>query len=224
MTSIKGLSWRSTFEAILNKTEKIKKGHRVLIFSITILLLVGGFLYLVYIPKSDEINQVKQNIAKLKQDISRLKKMKRGLPKFKEKQIKIQKKFEKILELLPKEREIPDLLEQVSQLGVKSGLEMRHFKPEKEELQDIYVEIPVSIEVGGTYAEVALFFDRLKRMKRIVNVKAIRIIAKKELSAKMTLSSTQSETKFIVELIAKCTVRTYRLKNEADELKDKKKK
>jgi len=202
----------------------IKKGHRVLIFSITILLLVGGFLYLVYIPKSDEINQVKQNIAKLKQDISRLKKMKRGLPKFKEKQIKIQKKFEKILELLPKEREIPDLLEQVSQLGVKSGLEMRHFKPEKEELQDIYVEIPVSIEVGGTYAEVALFFDRLKRMKRIVNVKAIRIIAKKELSAKMTLSSTQSETKFIVELIAKCTVRTYRLKNEADELKDKKKK
>ena len=53
------------------------------------------------------------------------------------------------------------------------GLEVRRFQPLPEKAREYVAEVPVSLEVQGSYHEVALFFDRLSKMNRIVYVQDI---------------------------------------------------
>jgi type IV pilus assembly protein PilO len=77
--------------------------------------------------------------------------------------------------LLPETREIPELLTQISQLGLSAGLEFRLFKPEPERPADFYAEVPVSLAILGPFHDLARFFDHLSKLSRIVNVTDIKI-------------------------------------------------
>ena len=196
-------------EAILNTTQNIKKGRRILIFVGTLFLLGGAFFYFVYMPYSDEINRTEKEIAGLKQRIVLTKARAKNLAKFRDEYARVEKQFQEALKILPDKREIPSLLAGISQLGIDSKLQFRFFSPGKEELHDFYVKIPVFIEVGGKYRDVALFFDKVRRMDRIVNIMNISIKPKTPLST---------------DLVTKCRAITYRFKSKADEPKDKKEK
>ncbi|MCJ7685258.1 MAG: type 4a pilus biogenesis protein PilO [Desulfobacteraceae bacterium] len=192
-------------EAILNTTQKIKKGHRILILAGTLFLLGGSFFFLVYMPYSDEIYQLQEEISGLKQSIALTKVKIKNLAKFRAEHARVEKQFEEAVKILPDKREIPSLLAGITQLGINSKLQFRLFGPGKEAPQDFYVKIPVSIEVGGTYRDVALFFDKVRRMDRIVNIVDI------SMKPKIALST---------DLVTKCTAITYRFKTKADELKE----
>ena len=195
-------------EAIFKTTQKIKQGHRILILAGTLFLLGGAFFYFVYMPYSDEINQTEKEIAGLKQRIALTKERAKNLAKFRDEYARVEKQFQEALKILPDKREIPSLLAGISQLGIDSKLQFRLFSPGKEASQDFYVKIPVSIEIGGKYRDVALFFDKVRRMDRIVNIVNISMKPKAPLST---------------DLVTKCTAITYRFKTEAEQLKDKKK-
>jgi len=192
-------------EAILNTTQKMKKGHKILIFVGTLFLLGGAFFYFVYMPNTTEINRIEKEIAGLKQRIALTKARVKNLAKFRDEYARVEKQFQEALKILPDKREIPSLLAGISRLGIDSKLQFRLFRPGKEVPQDFYVKIPVSIEVGGTYRDVALFFDKVRRMDRIVNIVNISI------KPKIALST---------DLVTKCTAITYRFKTKADELKE----
>ena len=196
-------------EAVFNAGQKLKKGHRILIFAGTLFLLGGSFFYFVYMPNTAEINRIENEVAELKRQIVLTKARAKNLAKFREENARVDKQFQEALKMLPDKREIPSLLASISQLGIDSKLQFRLFTPGKEELQNFYVKIPVSIEVGGKYRDVALFFDKMRRMDRIVNIMNI---------------SMRPKTPLSTDLITKCTAITYRFKTKADELKDKKKK
>lgn len=193
----------------MDACEKIKTGHRLLIFVGTFLLLGGGFFWLAWLPITEEIRHTESEIADLKQKVNLAKIRAKQLADFKKEEARLDKEFSKAVRLLPHQREIPSLLSDVSELGVKSKLQFRLFSPGKEELKDFYVEIPVSIEVSGKYGDVALFFDRVRKMARIVNIVNISIVPKEELST---------------NLLTKCRAITYRFKTKADEEKEKAKK
>ena len=209
MPLTRGIGWRPAMEAVFNAGQRLKKGHRILIFAGTLFLLGGSFFYLVYMPYSEEINRIENEIGELKRQIVLTKARAKNLAKFREENARVEKQFQEALKMLPDKREIPSLLAGISQLRIDSKLQFRLFTPEKEELQDFYVKIPVSIEVGGKYRDVALFFDKVRRMDRIVNIMNI---------------SMKPKTPLSTDLIIKCTGITYRFKTEADEPKKVKKK
>jgi len=92
-------------------------------------------------------------------------------------------------------------LKGITQLGTDSQLEFRLFSPQKETPKDFYLEIPVSIEVSGSYHNVAMFFEKVGQMERIVNI----------LNVSMTPLKDRSTT-----LNTKCDAVTYRFKGETD--------
>jgi type IV pilus assembly protein PilO len=199
--------------AFFEKVEKLKMIHRILILVGTIVLLAGIFVALVYIPKSNEITRLNKEIAGLEKKINQAKIKARTLKKFEAEQVEVEAQFGEALKLLPNEREIPTLLRSITQLGSDANLEFRLFSPNKEKARDFYIEIPVSMEVSGTYHDVATFFDKVGRMKRIVNILDISMKPVKERSTNLT---------------TKCNAVTYRFKREVDEKteagKNKKKK
>jgi type IV pilus assembly protein PilO len=184
------------------KVEKLKMMHRVLILVGTIVLVAGIFAALVYIPKSKEITRLNKEIAGLEKKINQAKIKARTLKKFEAEQIEVEAQFREALNLLPNKREIPTLLRSITQLGSDAELEFLLFSPNKEKARDFYIEIPVSMEVSGTYHDVATFFDKVGRMKRIVNILDISMTPVKSRSTNLT---------------TKCNAVTYRFKRKVDE-------
>jgi hypothetical protein len=73
-------------------------------------------------------------------------------------------------ELLPEEKEMPDLLRQVTTAGSRSGVEFALFEPEAPVAHELYTDHPITVTVRGNYHQVGSFMGRLSNLERIVNV------------------------------------------------------
>jgi len=187
--------------ALFEKVEKIKMPIRIAILLGTLVLLAGLFVYFVYLPKTEEIAKTREEIAKLQQKLNQAVVRARALVKFEAEFAEVDAQFQEALKLLPNTKEIPSLLKSITQLGTDSQLEFLLFSPQKERAQDFFMEIPVSIEVSGTYHNVAVFFDRVGQMERIVNILNVSMTPQKERSTTLT---------------TRCDAVTYRFKGETD--------
>lgn len=195
-------------EAFFNKVETIKMPVRILIVIGTVVVLGGIFIWLVYMPKNEEIKKTKSQIASLQQKLNRAKVRARNLKKFEAEFARVDAQFTEALRLLPNKKEIPLLLKNITKLGTDSKLEFRRFRPLKEKVRDFYIEIPVSIEISGTYHDVAVFFDRVGRMDRIVNILNVSMKPVKGLST---------------TLVTKCDAVTYSFRGPSNASNAKKK-
>ena len=157
------------------KVAALTRVQRILVCVGTFLLLGGGDFYLIYMPKSGRIDELKQNYEDLQVKVAKAKAAARDLDKYQKQYQEAQGKFRLVLKLLPDKKEIPSLLEGISKSGRHSGLEFLLFQPEPEIPKGFYAEIPVKIEVVGGYHNLALFFDKVARLSRIVNISNVEI-------------------------------------------------
>ena len=187
--------------AFIEKVEKIKMPVRIAIVVGSMVLFAGLFVWLVYLPMNEEIAKMREEVAKLEQKLNQVIVRARAEKKLQAEYAEVDLQFQEALKLLPNTKEIPSLLKSVTQLGTDSQLEFRLFSPQREASRDFYMEIPVSIEVSGSYHNVAVFFDKVGQMERIVNI----------LNVSMTPVKDRSTT-----LNTKCDAVTYRFKGEID--------
>jgi type IV pilus assembly protein PilO len=184
-------------EALFKKIEMIKMQYRILILAGTVVLFIGLFIYLIYIPKTTEINNTNTSIEDINKQLNMAKIEQKKLPERRAEKEKVDAQFQEALKLLPNEKEIPALLTKLSELGNESQLDVRLVKPKSEISKEFYVEMPVAIEVRGTYNDVAVFFDRVGHMERIMNIQNVSMKPEKERST---------------TLITTCDATTYRFK------------
>ena len=114
---------------------------------------------------------------------------------------------------LPDQREIADLLSSVAASGRSAGLEIVLFRQKPEVYHDFYAGVPVEMQMRGTYHDIALFLDRVKRLDRIVNISDINMKKPRIEGDRMVLD-------------AACTATTFRFLDEAERariLEEKKK-
>ncbi len=83
--------------------------------------------------------------------------------------------FGAMLRQLPNKTEVAELLVDISQTGLASGLEFKLFKPQNEVPKEFYAELPISIRVKGTYHEFGNFISGIAALPRIVTVHNISI-------------------------------------------------
>jgi type IV pilus assembly protein PilO len=178
----------------IDKIGKLPRLYRILIGLVIFVMIIGPFFYFLYQPKIKKIDGLKQEHELLETKIVRAKAKARQLKHFQDKLKKAQTKFKIAVKKLPEKKEIPSLLSSISRSGHDAGLEFLLFEPKGERTKEFYAEIPVSIIVTGNYHKTALFFDRVARLHRIVNIDDI----------KMT------KTKGTNKLQTSCTAVTYR--------------
>jgi type IV pilus assembly protein PilO len=88
--------------------------------------------------------------------------------------------FGAMLRQLPNKTEVAELLVDISQTGLASGLEFELFKPESEVPKEFYAELPITIRVKGNYHEFGNFVSGVAALPRIVTVHDINIVPNKE--------------------------------------------
>jgi type IV pilus assembly protein PilO len=169
----KGLT--KSIEPFLEKVERLSKLQRLLISSVFFLLVAGIFIYFFFWPKFETINSLKAQLKETEKKLSTAKRNAADLKKFQAKMKEAEAQFKMAMKKLPEKEEIPSLLASISDSGQQVGLEFLLFQPKKEQKKEFYAEIPVSMRIKGDYHNLALFFDQVARLSRIVNIRNIQM-------------------------------------------------
>jgi type IV pilus assembly protein PilO len=166
--------------AVLEKIEKLALWQRVAILAGLLVVLFGAATWLLYLPKYDQITALDQKLLGLEKKLSTAKINAAELEKFQAKMQEAEAQFKIAMRALPEKEEIPSLLTNVSKSGQDVGLEFLLFEPKPENKKEFYAEIPVAMTIRGDYHNLAIFFDKVARLSRIVNINNITINRGKE--------------------------------------------
>ena len=181
-------------ETLRNLTKK----QKMILFFLSIIVVSSIFIWFVFIPKNNEIARLRREISTLNNDINVHRIKVRRLAQLKSENRFLQAQLVGLKEQLPPEAEVALLLKQISELGGRSGLDFKLWKPAPRVVhaEGLYVEIPVNIEVAGGYHAVGVFFDKISKHKRIINVSNIQMSAPKVRRNKVTIQTRFSATAF----------------------------
>jgi type IV pilus assembly protein PilO len=102
------------------------------------------------------------------------------LPKFQAEVLQLEARLDGLKQVLPELRDVGDMLRRIQTLAAQSNLNVRTFKPQLPVNKELHAEWPMSIEFDGTYHNLGLFFDRVAKVPRIINISGIDIKAKPE--------------------------------------------
>jgi type IV pilus assembly protein PilO len=167
---------------LFEKIEAIKMPVRIGILVGTLVLFAVLFTWLVYIPKSEQISASETVIEDLNDQLNRAKLQKQKLPKKREEMKEVDLLFAAALKQLPNDMEIPELLTKITELGVESNLDISAFRPQNNRQKGFYAEIPISLKIKGTYHDIAIFFEKVGNMERIMNIQNVTMNPEKERS------------------------------------------
>lgn len=172
----------------IEKLLKLPLYQRVLILVAVSFLLVGAYIYFLYNPARDELTSKQAQNKKLLSQLQESRRIANNLPKFKAEYEDMKKRLDLALNELPNKKEIPSLLSSIAGLARDNGLEVLQFKPENEAVKNFYAEVPVSLDLKGSYHQMALFCQAVARIARIVNVKDIKLSKPQQNAGTTTLS------------------------------------
>lgn len=167
----------------------LDRKFKLLLVVLLFALPTVAFYFIFLQPNLEEIDKLTAQKSKLDQELQQVRTRAKDLPKLQAELAQLQIEFDKKSALLPREKEIPKLLRDISSLGTNAGLEFLKFKPLPSVPRDFYDDIPVTINVRGPYHSVGSFFDRVSKLERIVSVTNIRMSSPKLEAGEMMLNS-----------------------------------
>ena len=189
----------------LDDIKKMSPLRKTLVVCLIFLLL--GYFYYSYFYEDLLEKEVKhtERLSSIQQEIAEKQILIRQIKKYKEELAGLKENLRVALTKLPEQKEIPGLLNSVSEAGRSVDLEFLLFRPMDPVSREFYAEIPVKIEVTGSYHNVALFFEKVAKLSRIMNIKDVSIKRKED---REDMSYT---------LVTSCLVRTYMFLEKVDE-------
>ena len=189
----------SAVAPFLQNIEKLSKPQRLGIYIGTLIVIVGLSGYLLFWPKYKQIDRLKTELSNVQAELDKTKKAVEKLNYWRSQMNQKELEYKTVMRALPEKEEIPTLLAGISQAGKDAGLEFLLFKPKKESNKTFYAEIPVDINVSGSYHQVAVFFDKVSNLSRIVNIRDIKMAPTKSGSTTLTTSCQAVTYKFLEE-------------------------
>jgi len=167
-----------------------------------LVLSVAGVLafYFLYVSPAQVTMEAQQRrLATLRADIDKGLATARKLPEFRADVQSLTARLEGLKAVLPEEKEVADLLRRMQTLAVQSNLVIKGLKPGATVPKTLYAEIPYALEVEGTYHNLGLFFDRVSKFPRIINISAIDIKGKERPEPNATITASFVATTYILQ-------------------------
>jgi Tfp pilus assembly protein PilO len=153
-----------------------KKWYVALIIGVVIaIVLAGAVQYLWFSGINDDIKRKRTELDGLNQEIQKGRAAERKLSQFREEVKRLELELGKLLLILPSQRNTEELIKRVEALTRQGDFRLKKFTPGDFVHKDFYSEWPIDIQLDGTYHNLALFFDRMSRFSRIINVEELKL-------------------------------------------------
>src|SRR5262249_3348233 len=111
----------------------------------------------------------------LQEEIAKGRAAERKLSQFREEVKRLELELSKLLQILPSSRNTEELIKRIETLTRQGDFTLKRFTPGEPANKEFYAEYPIDISLDGTYHNLALFFDRMSRFSRIINVEDLKI-------------------------------------------------
>jgi len=176
---------------------RMSLGAQVLLFA-----FLGGVAYLGFhfALHKDMVKQIEDKTKEkdaLDKDVREGKQTAARLPEFKREYELKEQRLLTLSRKLPNEKEVDDLLRKVQALAAQSNLTVLRFKPEATKPMEFYAEFPISLDLDGTYHNLAYFFDRISKLARIVNVSNLKIKTVTKATVSSSINAACTATTFV---------------------------
>jgi len=178
------------------KLGKIPKAYRMAMLPAIVALVIVSYVYFLFMPARTQLTTAQEQNLQLQRKLSEVRTVAANEEAVKEEIALLERKLEIALRQLPDSKELPVLLTDITSLGKNAGLDFRAFRPNTEIRRDFYAEVPIDIEFTGRFHDVAMFFDEIARLPRIVNVSELDVTIARETSMDTVLDVKGSATTF----------------------------
>ena len=150
----------------------VRVGTVVLVF---VLLSAALFYVVVYKDLKPQLTAATEHEAELRRTFMEKHSKAVNLAVYQQQLADIERSFGALLRQLPGRTEVPNLLVDISQVGVGAGLEEKLFQPANEVKKDFYAELPIKIRLTGSYHQMGEFVSGIAALPRIVTLHDITI-------------------------------------------------
>ncbi|MEW5981605.1 MAG: type 4a pilus biogenesis protein PilO [Acidobacteriota bacterium] len=168
------------------------------VFAVIALAGVAAFYYLYVAPKAAELDTQRLQLEALRADINKGLSTARQLPQFRSEVADLETRLTRLKAVLPEEKDFGDLLRSLQTLATQSNLAIKVFKPGSVVNKQLHAEWPITMEFEGSYHNLGLFFDRISKFARIINIGNVSIRAKDKPEPNATIDVTCVATTFVL--------------------------
>ena len=185
------------------KLDKLPWYGQVGLFVTLGLALIGGFWWFYAVPTQAEMVTRQQKLDALRVTIAKGSATANQLNQFRQQVAELEARLESLKAVLPEQKDVADLLRRIETLARQSNLAIQGFKPAPSVTKQLHAEWPIALQLDGTYHNLAMFFDRVSKFSRIINVSNITIRGKEKPQPNSTISVDCVATTFVLLETAK---------------------
>jgi type IV pilus assembly protein PilO len=159
---------------------------------------IGAFVYYYEMPARADFASRESQLEGLRKDISMGVNTARKLPEFKRQVADLEARLNNLKAVLPQEKDAADLLRRMQTVATQSNLTIKSFKPAPTVTKQLHAEWPINLELEGTYHNLAIFFDRVSKFTRIVNISGLDVKGKDKTDSNTTIQASCVATTFVL--------------------------
>jgi type IV pilus assembly protein PilO len=134
---------------------------------LTLLILILAYL-LVIKGQREELAGLESKETSLRSDFEKEQQRAANLEPLKQQLAQMEQVLQQMLRQLPSKTEMPDLIIDVSQTALSSGLNNELFQPGAESLKEFYAEKPIALRLVGSYHQFGAFVSGVASLPRVV--------------------------------------------------------
>ncbi len=161
-------------------------------------LMYGAFYFYYVGPEQTSIALRQVELDGLRADINRAQAITSRLPEVEAEVAELEIRLETLRTVLPEQRDVANLLRQIVDLAIRSNLVIQGFTPQPIAPRQLHVEWPIRLQFEGTYHNLGLFFDRISKLSRIINVSGVSIRALEPPELNSTITGECIATTFVL--------------------------
>jgi Tfp pilus assembly protein PilO len=162
-------------------------------------LLIFAFENYLFSDIRKDIDRSTSDLAALKKKVTEGKIAEGRLPQFREEFARLDTELQRLLRILPTAKQTDELIKKIKSLTERGNFRLVTFQPQGFVKKDFYSEWPISVQLEASYHELALFFDRLSRFSRIINIDTLAISVDSRPRSNYTINTTFVMKTFIYD-------------------------
>lgn len=145
---------------------------------VAVSLVAAGAFWNWYVRDAEaSLDARSAELAALRLEVSRGLATAARLPEFRREVGQLETQLDQLRNVLPEEQDVADLLRRVQAMATQSRLRVLGFTPTAMARREMHAEWPIGLRLEGTYHDLGLFFDRVSKLPRLINIGNIRIRA-----------------------------------------------
>ena len=161
------------FEEKLEQLAKLPRAARLGGVAALLAAFAAGYYYTFYIDLHEQVVSLRSQSEELQRKLTKVRVVSNNLAEFEQEVADLERELNVALKQLPNRKQFEDLLQDITTVGKKVGVQIKSIERVDEIEHGFYAEVPFKLELEGSFHGVAMFFERVAKLPRIVNIGAL---------------------------------------------------